>query len=265
MAGVWFASSVYGQEAATREAQAQLPLARRDVGWFDPTRVDTSPGRRLRCFAALVRPLDGNINAITRQGYREPFIVPRRRLTYGEALRAIRASKTLARARPHFEEVPLRVGECRELIERVPDNYQRTPRDPDLHPALQDLGDEINEDIREALDALDDPDVYYAGIDEGIEPVTDEHVKLVIWAMQRELDRELRPAEGQAGMLSSLPAAPLWELPWSIQRALAERRRWRFQQWGIGREEWQRGTWSLWNVPDDPEYVPRRARRLSQL
>jgi hypothetical protein len=265
VAGVWFASSIYGQEAAVREAQAQLELARRDLGWFDPTRVDTSPGRRLRCFASIVRPLDGNINAVTRQGSREALITPRRRLTYGEALNAIQSSPTLAHVRPQFAEIPLRVGECRQLIRGIPENYQRTPRDPDLHPALQDLSDEINEDIREALYALDDSDLYYAGIDEGIEPVPDEHVKLVIWAMQRELDRELRPAEGQAGMLSSLPAAPLHDLPWHVQRSLVERRRWRFQQWGIGREQWQRGTWSLWDVPEDPDYVPRRALRLSQV
>lgn len=263
MAGVWFASSIYGQEAAARESQAQLPLARRDVGWFDPTRVDTSPGRRLRVFAAIVRPLDGNINAITRQGSREPFITPRRRLTYGEALAAVQTSAKLERYRAQFEDIPLRVGETRELLTAVPENYQRTPRDPDLHPALQDLGDEINEDIREACFAFDDPALYYAGVDEGIEPVTDDHVKLAIWAMQRELDRELRPAEGQAGMLSSLPAAPLWELPWHVQRALVERRRLRYSQWGITREAWTKGTWSLWDVPEDPEYTPRRANRLS--
>lgn len=261
MAGTWFSTSRF-QEASNREMQAQLPLDQRDVGWFDPTRIDRSPGRRLRVFAALVRPLDGNINAIARQGSREPFIVARRRMTYAEALDAVETSDKLAWVRPEFEGIPLRVGECRELLTAVPRDYQRTPRDPDLHPALQDLADEINEDIREALEALDDPGAYYAGVDDGIEPVADDHVKLVIWAMQRELDRELRPAEGQAGMLSSLPAAPLWELPWHIQRALAERRRLRFAQYGIGRQHWVDGTWSLWDIPADPEYVPRRALRL---
>jgi hypothetical protein len=261
VAGTWFSTSRF-QEASNREMQAQLPLDQRDVGWFDPTRIDRSPGRRLRVFAALVRPLDGNINAIARQGSREPFIVARRRMTYAEALDAVETSEKLAWVRPEFVGIPLRVGECRELLAAVPQDYQRTPRDPDLHPALQDLADEINEDIREALEALDDPGAYYAGVDDGIEPVADDHVKLVIWAMQRELDRELRPAEGQAGMLSSLPAAPLWELPWHIQRALAERRRLRFAQYGIGRQHWVDGVWSLWDIPRDPEYVPRRALRL---
>jgi hypothetical protein len=242
--------------------QIQFPLAQRDVGWFDPTRIDRSPGRRLRVFAALVRPLDGNINAIARQGSREPFVVGRKRMSYGEALEMIENSERLAWAREEFSGILLRVGDCKELLTAVPQDYQRTPRDPDLHPALQDLADEINEDIREALAALDDSNAYYAGVDEGIEPVSDDHVKLVIWAMQRELDRELRPAEGQAGMLSSLPAAPLWELPWHVQRALAERRRLRFMQYGIGREQWQQGTWSLWDIPADPEWVPRRAIRL---
>jgi hypothetical protein len=263
MAGVWFTSPSFGQEAAAREAQAQLELSQRDVGWFDPTRVDPSPGRRLRCFATMVRPLDGNINAITRQGVRHAYITPRRRMTYGEALRAIDSSSRLRWAREDFAALPLRVGEGQGLINKVPGDYQRTPRDPDLHPALQDLGDEINEDIREAMFALDDPSYYYPGIDSGIEPVTDEHVKLVVWAMQRELDRELRPPEGQAGMLASLPAAPLAELPENVQRALVERRRWRFKQWGIGRKEWESGSWSLWNVPLDETYVSRRASRLS--
>ncbi|MBA4181857.1 MAG: hypothetical protein C0506_14800 [Anaerolinea sp.] len=263
MAGVWFGSTAYAQEASAREAQAQLPLDQREVGWFDPTRVDPSPGRRLRSFATMVRPLEGNINAITKQGSREAYISPRRRLTYGEALHAIEACSRLRDAKEEFSAIPLRVGECRELVRAVPEAYQRTPRDPDLHPALQDLGDEINEDIREALFALDDPDHYYPGVDDGIEPVTDDHVKLVIWAMQRELDRELRPAEGQAGMLTSLPAAPLMELPWHIQRALAERRRLRFKQWGIGRQQWEQGTWSLWEVPCDADYVSRRAARLN--
>jgi len=234
--------------------QTNLPLVEREIGWFDPTRLDRSPGRRLRVFAALVRPLDGNINAITRQGSRTAFITARRRMTYGEVLRSLESGQQL--------RVSLRVGESPQLVTSIPDNYQRTPRDPDLHPALQDLADEINEDIREALSALDDPHAYFAGVDEGIEPVSDDHVKLVIWAMQRELDRELRPAPGQAGMLSSLPAAPLWDLPWSVQRALAERRRLRFVEYGITRDNWQSGLWSLWNVPSDPTYVPRRSLRL---
>lgn len=264
MAGIWYAAGAYGQEASSREAQAMLPLAQRDVGWFDPTRVDTSPGRRLRAFATIIRPLDGNINAITRQGSREAYITARRRLTYAEALHAISTSPRLEGARLDLSALPLRMGDCPTLYTQVPGDYQRTPRDPDLHPALQDLGDEINEDIHEALDALDDPNAYYPGVDEGIEPVTDEHVKLVTWAMQRELERELRPAEGRAGLLTSLPAAPLYELPWHIQRALAERRRLRFKQWGIGREQWLNGTWSLWDVPEDPDYISRRASRLAQ-
>lgn len=264
MAGMWFAAAASNQEVAAREAQARLPLSRRDVGWFDPTRVETSPGRRLRCFATIVRPLEGNINAVTRQGSREAYITPNRRLTYEEALRAIATSPRLETVRQQFAAIPLRIGDCPTLITAVPEGAERTPRDPDLHPALQDLGDEINEDIHEALFALDDPNYFYPGVDVGIEQVTDDHVKLVIWAMQRELDRELRPADGyQGGLANALPAAPLWELPWHIQRALTERRRLRFKEWGIGRAQWERGTWSLWEVPEDEQYVPRRSARLS--
>ncbi|HZQ37424.1 MAG TPA: hypothetical protein VFD32_15945, partial [Dehalococcoidia bacterium] len=56
-----------------------------------------------------------------------------------------------------------------------------------------------------------------------------------------------------------LPPAPLADLPWRVQRALAERRRLRFAQYGIGRPQWESGLWSLWEVQDDPDWVPRRA------
>jgi len=255
----------YSFDAAVREAQASLlPLGEREVGWFDPTRVDDSPGKRLRVFATLVRPLDGNVLAVTRQGSRQPYIVPRRRrLRYAEALRAIETSPHLQAARDDLATLPLRVGDCTELHTAIPTDYQRTARDPDLHPALQDLGDEINEDLHEAMQAFDDPSFFFPGVDTGIEPVPDEHVKLVIWAMQRELDRELRPGPGGVSAMTTLPAAPLTDLPWHIQRALAERRRLRFAEWGIGREQWLSGTWSLWDVPEEPEWVPRRSRRLA--
>jgi hypothetical protein len=254
----------YAFDAAVREAQACLPLSQREVGWFDPTRVDESPGKRLRTFATLVRPLDGNVLAVARQGNRQPYILAhRRRLAYGEALRAIERSPHFQAARDDLAMLPLRVGDYPQLHTEIPQGYERTPRDPDLHPALQDLADEINEDLHEAMDAFDNPSIYFAGVDSGIEPVSDEHVKLVIWAMQRELDRELRPGSGSGSAMATLPAAPLTDLPWNVQRALAERRRLRFAEWGIGREQWLSGTWSLWEVPADPDWTPRRSRRLA--
>lgn len=137
---------------------------------------------------------------------------------------------------------------------------------PALHSALQDLGDEIIEDIVEALETLDNPSHYYPGIDEGIEPVTDDHVELVIFAMQRELNRELRATYTRPLVHHvSLPAAPLNQLSPAVQRALVERRRLRFAQFGIGRTAWQANCWSVWNVPEDPDWVPRRAQRLAEI
>lgn len=125
--------------------------------------------------------------------------------------------------------------------------------DPELPPYLQDLGWMIGYDLTEACAALNDPDVWYPGVDEGIDPVPDAHVEKVIAATQRELNRELR--HGRNGS-PRRPAVPLAELPWRIQRAFVERRRLRYQQWGIGREQWERGTFSLWDVQEDAEWVP---------
>lgn len=122
--------------------------------------------------------------------------------------------------------------------------------DPSLHEALLDLAYTVVADIREACDALENPEIWYPGVDEGIEPVNDEHVELVIWALQRELDREQRPRG------SPRPPVPLSSLPWRIQRALVERRRLRFAQWGIGREEWDTNVWHPARVPEDPEWEP---------
>jgi hypothetical protein len=242
-----------------------VPIGDRPVGWVSLDTPDPSPGRRLRVFALLVQAAHRNGPQIEVRGG-EPFLRPRRRMTYAETLRAVQRSRHLAQVREQFGRLPLRVspsGREAPLYTRVPDNYefQRGGRDPDLHPALQDLACEIVDDIVEACAALDDPDIFYPGIDEGIEPVSDEHVQLVVWAMQRELERELR---GKPGDISGrpLPAVPLAQLPWRVQRALAERRRWRFRQYGIGREQWLKNCWSLWDVPEERDWVPRRSQKL---
>lgn len=237
-----------------------VPLAERPVSRFDPASEDASPGRRLRVFAALVwKNLDAFAFAATDQLWLPD--VPAATMTYGTLLQALDAGECPAGARELFSSLPLRIGPAGRLISKVPAEAPDA-RDPELHTALQDLANEINEDIRDALDALDDPHAYYPGVDDGIEPVTDEHVSLVIWALQRELKRELR-SRSFPSSTSTLPAAPLSELPWNVQRALVERRRLRFKQWGIGKAEWERGEWSLWRTPLDPDYVPRRALRLA--
>ncbi len=262
MTAFWWSPTAYDDDEPGGSATGPVPLAERRVVRFDPTSLDLSPGRRLRVFAALVCGSPGGITFTGMGHTRVPFLAPSRPISYRQLLRAIEKSPRFTMLHHELSELPLRIGDCSKMFTTIPEEYQHNRRDPDLHPALQDLGDEINEDIREALAALDDPHHYYPGIDEGIEPVSDEHVELVTWALQRELNRELRTGGGFYGSTAVLPAAPLAALPWDVKRALAERRRWRYKQWGLGKDQWKRGSWSLWEVPDDPEYVPRRSQRL---
>lgn len=120
-------------------------------------------------------------------------------------------------------------------------------KDPELHYGLQDLGWMVGWELAQACEAFSDPDIWYPGVDEGISPVSDEHVELVIAATQRELDRERRRSKG---------SAPLSDLPFRIQRAFAERRRLLYKTWGIGRDQWAKGKWSLWDIQDDPSWLP---------
>lgn len=126
---------------------------------------------------------------------------------------------------------------------------------------LQDLSEEIQTDIHDALGVLDDQNLWYPGIDPPlIVPLPDDHVGVVMKAMQRELDREPRDANGGRRYwpeTANLPIPQLAELPWRIQRALAERRRYRFSQFGITPESWKSGVFSLWDIPEDPEWLPR--------
>jgi hypothetical protein len=235
------------------------PLASRPVRYtFRPENTDQSPGRQLRALAALLRVHGSTLVNDRSNGPLLSEIDPDK-LTFGEAAPLIRAEHEEL-----FERLDLRVGSAynAQLLTEIPDSYNRVAQDPSLHGALQDLADEINEDIREALFAFDS-EIYYPGIDEGIEPMNDEHVKLVIWAMQRELNRELRAGPNGVGF-APLPPAPLAQLPWEIQRALAERRRYRYVvEYGISREDWQEGVWSVWKIREDPDWIPRRALRLS--
>ena len=128
-------------------------------------------------------------------------------------------------------------------------------RDPELHPCLQDLGWLLGWELSQAGNALTNPDFYYPGVDDGIEPVSDEHVHLVIWGAQRELNRELRAPRGQP-LSRTRPALPLAELPFRVQRAYAERRRWHYKQYGIGREQYEKGTFSLFDIAEDPDWLP---------
>ncbi len=237
------------------------PLASRTISRFDPTSDDVSPGRRLRVFAALVQPSRMVFPYDQAGAWWSPEQLGDG-VTYEELLRLTESDAPYVAARELLSRLPLRVGNAGPLIRELPAACE-SARDPELHLALQDLGNEINEDIREALEALDDPRAWYPGVDNGIEPVTDEHVRLTIWALQRELNRELRSSTGYNGP-GALPAAPLHDLPAHVQRALVERRRLRYKQWGIGKPQWEANSWSLWDVPEDEGYRPRRAERLAE-
>lgn len=224
-------------------------------------------GRRLRVFARLVRlqyfATDCAGYVIIRQTDSERIERLTDAPTYAHALRMAAADPDW---QAHFASLALREdggGIVSDRPQQVSDRSQFQPqgRDWELPIALQDLANEICEDIRAACAAFNDPDVWYPGVDVGIAPVSDAHVQLVIAAMQRELGRETRPGPATrhyGAFGGNLPAVPLAELPFRVQRALVERRRLRFTEYGIGQAEWEAGTWSLWNVRDDPDWLPRR-------
>ncbi|HLZ72342.1 MAG TPA: hypothetical protein VKV26_20760 [Dehalococcoidia bacterium] len=231
--------------------------------WTSP--AADAAGRRLRVFARLVR-CSGPSSGADAIEYRlhaggALLFCTASQPTYAGALG--RAAE-LADARAALARLPLRQG-CDEssAVTSSLDQITNRGRNAEIPDALQDLAEEIAVDVHEACAAFDDPNLWYPGVDEGIEPVPDEHVRLVIAALQRELDRERRNALGQ-NVEPRLPPAPLAELPWSIQRALAERRRLRFSQYGIGRPQWEAGAWSLWDVREDADWLPRRAANVGR-
>jgi len=222
---------------------------------LNPTILRAEPaGRRLRAFAfacydkLLTRP----------EGF--PF----RDMPWAEAIKAAEQAEEFHVV---LANLPLTSIPRRRTFDRIPTSEEYAiptgqNREDEVTAILQDLAWEITDDITEACDAFDNPDAWYPGVDDGIEPVTDEHVELVIWGLQRELNREPRIRPGGGPMR---PAPPLNELPWRVQRALAERRRLRYLQFGIGREQWERNSFSLWDIWEDPDWLPRRVLRQEAL
>lgn len=213
---------------------------------------EPSPGRRMRVFSRLVE-VSSNFRTVRISSNSLVLAKFETEPTYGETLARIEGDPEL---REKFNGMALRTagysigdGGPSPVYSAVPADYiwEKARRDPELHGALQDLARAVVTDLTEACAAFDNPDLYYPGVDEGIEPVTDEQVELVTWAVMRELKREPR---------RTLPSAPIDQLPWNIRRAFAERRRLRFQQWGIGRVQWETNSWSLWDVPEDVDWVP---------
>lgn len=227
-------------------------------GYWD----DVSPGRRLRAFARLVR---GHADGTT--WFAEAYPLWAGEVSYATLMSICEVTQHEA-----FASLAIATTGYTGPRTTTPDGGSAAANvlPPSRNRALQDLADEIQEDICEACLTLDNPHIYYAGVDDGsIEPVPDDLVRLVIWGMQRQLNHELRSAAPVYGGVhmempatnGPRPAFPLDKLAWPVQRALVERRRLRHQQWGIGRAQWETNTWSLWDVPLDWDYVPRRAVR----
>lgn len=186
-----------------------------------------------------------------------PSSVPKDDATLGRRYRAFRHALPKARVTEIYQDTE---QAYRILSEKQDERFAnlafsyKIHADPELHTGLQDLGWQIGWDLKEACDAFDDPDIWYPGVDEGIPPVPDSLIEVVIPALQRELNRELRSP--LSGGYDKLPAAPLAELPWRIQRAIVERRRWRYKQYGLDNSNRESGAWNLWEIPEDSEWAP---------
>lgn len=196
-------------------------------------------GRRIRVLACLVHRYNDMI-----------YYHPQATIELGSAVSSATYGSVLSRAQDD--------DDLKTLFSELPivDSVRVSGGDAQLHPCLQDLATDFYEDSNAACDAFDNPGLYYPGVDPPlIEPVTDEHVHTVIKALQRELDREKRSTASSHGC--PLPGAPLAKLPFAVQRALVERRRYRFAQYGITPQTWRSGVFSLWNVALDEEWMPR--------
>jgi ribosomal protein S21 len=108
---------------------------------------------------------------------------------------------------------------------------------------LQDLGDILAVEATNAFTAD-----YYPGIPDVTVP--DDHIEVVMRALQREMDREGKSRQREPVRYEDLPA--------DRQRALAERRRHWFAKFSITPERWQTGRWSLWDVADEPMPILER-------
>jgi hypothetical protein len=117
-----------------------------------------------------------------------------------------------------------------------------------LHPALQDLADQIAWRISDIMNALWARRMHTIHCLRIFPPVSDEHVELVCMALERELMRETRLSRDGSYLR---PHLPLSELPANIKRAVAEWRRAEYYAWGITNEVWHTGKWSILHVPDD--------------
>jgi hypothetical protein len=137
---------------------------------------------------------------------------------------------------------------ARDALAAIP--IARAPRsarsDPELVPMLQDLADIVAWEATQAFTTT-----YYPGLPDIFVP--EDHIAVVMEALQREMDREGKSRQKIPVDFASLPP--------DRQRALAERRRWWYSKFSITPERWKGGTWSLWEVSTEglPEMEPSAA------
>ncbi len=109
-----------------------------------------------------------------------------------------------------------RSPKVRKVLSRIPFAQRTTVTrgDPEIHACLQDLADIVCWEASEAFNNS----YFPRPVD--VDPLSDDHVKEISVAMQREMDRE--------GNRTGKKPAVFVDLPWERQVALAERRRWWF-------------------------------------
>lgn len=131
--------------------------------------------------------------------------------------------------------------EARKHLSVIPIVNGTQAVDVELNYSLQDLADIVAWEATEAFTAH-----HYTGRD--VEALSKDHIHELMVALQREMDRESHRTGRKPGVFL--------DLPFERQRALAERRRWWFQQFGITPRQWKKGTFSLWKVSNKIHWPP---------
>ena len=112
-----------------------------------------------------------------------------------------------------------------------------------LQPCLQLLANLIVHEVHLAVQWFHDH--YSSYVLANDITMSDDKVRRVMAAMQGEITREALRVQAKEYHLD--------QLPFERQRSLAAKRREWFRTWGIGQEEWERNSFSLWNIPESLE------------
>lgn len=181
----------------------------------------------VRNFDGLHRDEDGNvkiylrINTLEKQWDTKQFTIKPRNYTVKMLMGACNSNK-----------------EIRQFLAKqgIVGRFHGSDTDPELCQVLQDLADVL---AQEGTDAFKKD--YYPGIPDVVVP--EEHIDVVIAAMQREVDREAKRVNYKPATYSTLPR--------DRQRALVERRRWWYAKFGITPRTWKKGLFSLWKISNE--------------